>query len=111
MFVDEVETRPVVARILSVPEWRARYLERVAMLAERELDWAVLGPRVERWRALLIEAVGADPFLGDPEAFRSSLDGPGSSLKTIAEQRRQYLQRHPALRTAPPGNDDLERED
>ncbi len=105
VFADEIETRPVIARIMSVPEWRELYLERLRLLAERELDWKILGERITLWRDLLMDAVDEDPFLGDTRAFRSSLDGPDNSLKTIAEQRRNYLLRHPDLNKDEPATD------
>ena len=100
VFADDIETRPVIARIMAVPEWRERYLERVRLLAERELDWKILSERITLWRDLLLDAIDEDPFLGDPDVFRSSLEGPGNSLKTIAGQRRNYLLQHPSLKKA-----------
>ena len=73
---------------------------RVRLLAERELDWKILSERITLWRDLLLEAIDEDPFLGDPDVFRSSLEGPGNSLKTIAGQRRNYLLQHPSIKKA-----------
>ena len=68
-FVDEVETRPVIARILAVPAWRAEHLETLREVAEVQLDWKTLGPRIDAYRDLIEADVVRDPFLGDRTAF------------------------------------------
>lgn len=95
--VDELETRPLIARILAVPEWRAMYLDEVRRLATVELDWGVLGKRVDAYRELIVEAVDQDPFDPDRRAFLDSIEGGDRSLESIARQRREFLLGHASL--------------
>ena len=85
-------------RILAVPAWRERYLDQVRELAEVELDWNTLGPRVESYRELIVDAVAQDPFDPDRSTFLESLDSDGMSLKSIAKERRDFLLRHDSLK-------------
>ena len=87
----ETEIRPVIARLLSVKEWREQYLQHVRGLAEIELDWQKLGPRVEGYRDLIIADIELDPFHGDRERFLEQLDGPENSLKSITKDRQSFL--------------------
>ena len=78
------------SRLLAVPAWRARYLEHVRQIAEHELDWRVLGPRVASWRALIEEAVEADTRkLDSTEAFLAATAD--ASLPPVEEGVRQPL--------------------
>ena len=101
-FADEVETRPVIARILAVPAWRAEYLETLREIAEVQLAWKTLGPRVDAYRELIEADVVRDPFLGDRNAFLRSIYGNDQSLKSIAAERRRFLLDHADLKPAAP---------
>ena len=92
-----IDTRPVIARILAVPEWRDLYLDRVRMLAQQELDWATLERRVTVWRDLIVDDLVMDPFMNGRMAFEASLDGPDQSLRTNAAERRRFLLGHEQL--------------
>ena len=81
----------MIARILSIDEWREQYLQNVRHLAEQELDWEQLGTRIATYRDLIIEDVEADPFLGDRELFIEQLVGPENSLKKNSNDRRTFL--------------------
>ncbi|MCA9284695.1 MAG: CotH kinase family protein, partial [Phycisphaerales bacterium] len=82
--------KPLRSRLLAVPAWRARYLEHVRQIAEHELDWRVLGPRVASWRALIEEAVEADTRkLDSTEAFLAATAD--ASLPPVEEGVRQPL--------------------
>ena len=94
---NELETRPVIARILSVEAWRADYLETIREIAETDLDWANLKPRIDAYRALIERDVVQDPFHGDRTGFRRSLYGDDDSLKSFAAERRRFLLKHPEL--------------
>ncbi len=81
-------SKPLLSKLLAVPALRERYLGYVKDIATRHLDWAVLGPVAERYRALIADAVAADvKKLSTNEAFDASIEG----LKQFAEARRAAL--------------------
>src|SRR5207302_10373685 len=57
--MDDVR-KPLRSRLLSVPSLRARYLEHVRTIAETQLDWKRLGPRVAQYRGLIEDEVALD---------------------------------------------------
>jgi hypothetical protein len=95
--------RPLISKLLAVPEFRTRYLQYVRELADKWLDWNRLGPIAAHYHELIAEAVEADTRkLASTAAFRQSVDGtaaagggrgPGASvsLRSFAEQRRAFL--------------------
>lgn len=106
---------PLRAKLLAVPELRARYLEHVRAIAADQLDWAKLGPVVAAYRRLIESEVRADTRkLESFEAFdRATADaaespaggdrGPGGmSLRAFADGRRKYLLEHPAIKNLGP---------
>lgn len=101
-FAGDPEIRPVIARILAVEAWRAEYLQTLREIAETQLDWRKLGPRVDAYRALIEAAVARDPFLGDRTTFLRSLYGDEQSLKSLAAERRRFLLGHADLVPSPP---------
>lgn len=101
---NELETRPVIARILSVEAWRADYLETIREIAETDLDWANLKPRIDAYRILIENDVVRDPFQGDRTGFRRSLYDEKESLRSFAKDRRRFLLDHPELGTAKKGS-------
>jgi spore coat protein CotH len=108
--LDQTE-RPLRSRLLQVPEWRERYLEYVGQIAERDLDWAVLGPMVAEMRARIEPFVELDSRkLTSFEEFQQSTNHgvaeaevpPDSDriLHTFAQERRAYLLAHPEVQAA-----------
>ena len=100
-------SKPMLSKVLAVPELRARYLGYVREIAETWLDWNKLGPLAKQYQAVIADAVKADTRkLDSTEAFFSGVDGlmpaqagPGAgrgrgSLKSFAEQRRAFLLNH-----------------
>jgi hypothetical protein len=95
--------KPLLRRLLAVPNLKARYLAHVRELADKWLDWNTLGPVVTRYHTLIADEVKADTRkLSSYEAFAKGLDqdtetegfrGPERmlSFKNFAEQRRAYL--------------------
>jgi hypothetical protein len=96
--------KPLISRLLAVPELRTRYLGYVRELAETWLDWKNLGPVASNYHALIARDVqretrGLDSF----ERFEKNLTedvagrgfGPGGGtklgIKSFADQRRAYL--------------------
>lgn len=87
-------TTPLRSKLLAVPALRAKYLQYVREIAERDLDWATLGPLVERYQRVIRADVERDTRkLYSTEAFSAGV----TSLKEFAEKRRAYL-----LRKIPP---------
>lgn len=96
-------SKPLISKLLAVPQWREKYLSYVREIAEKQLDWKNLGPRAEHYQTLIDDYVKADTRkLDSYEAFRKSLtedvtgEGGGFgrisiSLKTFADERREYL--------------------
>ena len=107
-------SKPLLSKLLAVPEYRARYLSLVRQLAETWLDWNTLGPVVERYHSMITPEVVADTRkLDSTEAFQSAITQqasagggpPGHStigLKTFADQRRAYLLGLPSVANAAP---------
>jgi hypothetical protein len=108
------DSKPLLSKLLAVPEYRARYLSLVRQLAETWLDWKTLGPVVERYHGLIAPEVVADTRkLDSTEAFQGAITQeasarggpPGHStigLKTFADQRRAYLLGLPVVANAAP---------
>jgi len=92
-------------KLLGVPALRARYLATMGDIAEKWLDWAQLGPIVERHRKLIADEVARDTRkLDTTEAFTTGVYGqPGEepasagTIKGFADQRRSALLNHPEI--------------
>jgi hypothetical protein len=97
-------SKPLISKMLAVPELRARYLGYVRDIAEHWLDWNKLGPVATRYQTLIADAVKADTKKLDSfEEFQKALEGgtatntesrgtgPTGSIKSFADQRRAYL--------------------
>ena len=85
-------TKPLRSKLLAVPALRQRYLSYVREIAEKQLDWKTLGPRVEQYQALIATDVKADTRkLYSTEAFTTSTTGETDSLKAFVVKRREFL--------------------
>ena len=99
-------SKPLLSRLLAVPELRARYLGYVRDIAETWLDWNRLGPVVDQYRSLIATDVEADTrklyptaafqngITGDTAESAGAGFGPGGptmNLKSFADKRRDYL--------------------
>lgn len=114
--------KPLRSKILAVPSLRARYLQHVHTIADKSLDWKVLGPVVAQYRSLIekeIEAdtrklssfanfqkATADAVAKEPNANTESEPsrrfGPprhSVSLRAFADQRREFLLNHEAVKS------------
>ena len=86
----EDPTKPLRSRLLAVPELRERYLGYVRDIAQRWMDWGVVGPIVERHQALIADDVRADTRkLYDNASFTSGVE----NLRSFMDQRREFLLR------------------
>lgn len=85
-------TKPLRSKLLAVPELKKRYLEIVLDIAERWLDWDVLGPLATEPQTLISDDVQIDTRkLYSFEQFLSAVDGGTGSLRSFVEQRRENL--------------------
>ncbi len=94
------DSKPLISKLLAVPEWRARYVGYVREIAEKWLDWDKLGPIASKAHDLIAPEVARDTRkLDSTDAFQASLtqdagEGFGArsiGLKNFADQRRAYL--------------------
>jgi hypothetical protein len=97
-------TKPLLYRLLMVPELRERYLGYVRDVAENWLEWERLQPIVEDYRALIRGVIEVDERkLYSTDEFELGVTGassgggfgpgapPGMTLKAVVEQRQAYL--------------------
>lgn len=108
-------SKPLRSRLLQVPSLKARYLSHVRTIATDWLDWNRLGPVVTSYAKLIDSEVKADTRkLSTYEEFQQATSaraaepageqaGPGrrgGSLKSFADQRRNYLLNTTSVRQA-----------
>ena len=87
--------RPLIKRLLSNPQWRARYLAHVRTVVDEWLDWEVLEPIIKEYQALIdAEVQKDDKKLYGYEEFAT---GVPADLELFVNQRREYLRNHPEL--------------
>jgi hypothetical protein len=101
------DARPVIRRLLSNPNLRARYLAHVRTICDEWLDWKALGPVFEDYRALAAEDVLSDPhnLASFGEFFDSDVSEPAGGgpfgappgMKRFVDARREFLLKHPEL--------------
>ncbi len=109
--------RPVINRLLSHPQWRARYLAHVRTVIDEWLSWDVIEPVIERYQTLIDAEVQQDDkklynyqdFVASTadESFGSGMSenrggGGASSLKSFITQRQTYLLNHSELNKPTP---------
>jgi spore coat protein CotH len=115
--------KPLRSKVLAVPSLRTRYLQHVRTIAEKSLDWKTLGPVVAQYRSLIEKEIEADTrklsSFADFQkatadaAAKESNDKAASepprrfgpphhsvSLRAFADQRREFLLNHEAIKSA-----------
>lgn len=103
----ENNMRPVISRLLGIPEWKARYIAHVKTVVDEWLDWEVMEPIVREYHNLIASEVEKDDKkLYDYNSFVESVDGEGRgrtpSFKVFVMQRRDNLLNHPELNKPTP---------
>jgi CotH protein len=93
--LDDV-SKPLRSKLLAVPALRARYLAYVHDIAEKWLDWRVVGPLVSQWQTLIEPDVTVDTRkIYATEAFYADVGDDGqaseSTLRGFIERRQAYL--------------------
>ena len=87
--------RPLIKRLLSNPEWRARYLAHVRTVVDEWLDWEVLEPIIKEYQALIdTEVQQDDKRLYGYQEFATDVP---MDLKRFVSERREHLSNHPEL--------------
>ena len=99
--------RPVISRLLGIPEWKARYIAHVKTVVDEWLDWEVLAPIVKEYHSLIAEEVQKDEkSLYDYNSFEESINGNRAgrtpSLSRFVADRRGNLLNHPELNKPTP---------
>jgi CotH kinase protein len=96
--------KPLLNRLMLVPELKLKYLGYVKSITEKWLNWERIGPLAASYQALIAADVKADNRkLGSTEQFTAGvtvdvqesfggpISAPGMSLKTFVEKRRAYV--------------------
>ncbi len=87
--------RPLINRLLSTPEWRARYLAHVRTVVDEWLDWEVLEPIIKEYQTLIdTEVQQDDKKLYGYQEFVTDVP---ADLKRFVNERREYLRNHPEI--------------
>lgn len=95
--------KPLISKLLAVPNLRKRYLGFVRDMATRWLDWSNLEPLAQQWQAQISDDVRTDthrlyPFEAFTQGVRQDTEEQGFrgprraiSIKSFADQRRAFL--------------------
>ena len=84
------DSKPLRARLLAVPALRERYLGYVRDIAEKQLDWSKVEPRVRELHTLIDPDIKIDTRkLYTYDAFQADV----ARLQNFFEQRREFLLR------------------
>ena len=84
------DSKPLRSRLLAVPALRERYLGYVRDIAEKQMDWTKVEPRVRQLQALIDPDIKVDSRkLYTYDAFQSDVN----RLATFFQQRREFLLR------------------
>ncbi len=99
--------RPVISRLLGVPEWKARYIAHVQTVVDEWLNWEVMEPVIREYHNQIAAEVEKDnKKLYDYNSFLESIDREGvrrtPSFKVFVTQRRDNLLNHPELNKPTP---------
>ncbi|HIG28298.1 MAG TPA: hypothetical protein EYQ50_11045 [Verrucomicrobiales bacterium] len=102
------EGRPVVHRLLNIPQIRARYTAHVRTIIDDWLNWEKLQPIVASYKALLDSEIKKDirKESGYEDFVRGDVltveNGRVLGIKQFVEKRRTFLLSNPALTAAAP---------
>jgi hypothetical protein len=91
--------RPVLQRLLSIPELRQRYLAHMRAVLQERYHPSSITPLIDEFHALSIDAIMADPNKGfTMTAYTNDL----RVLKNFVTNRYNFLTNHAELRPLPP---------
>jgi len=96
---EDNSNRPVISKLLAVPELRQRYLAHMRTILEREFNPENLNALIDQYAKTIEAYVEEDPKKDFTMAsFRSGI----TSLKNLIKTRHAYLSSHAELSKAPP---------
>ena len=97
---EDNSARPLIKRLLSNPEWRARYFAHVQTVMDEWLDWEVFEPIIKEYQTLIDAEVQQD----DKKlyGYQEFAIGVPEDLKRFVTQRREHLRNHPELNKPTP---------
>ncbi|MDP6423905.1 MAG: CotH kinase family protein [Planctomycetota bacterium] len=88
------DDRPLLQKLLEVPEWRARYLAHLHSMTTQALNWQKLGPALERLHEMIADVTRADTRkLYGQEAFATSV----AEIRKTVEKRVASIMKHPEI--------------
>ena len=91
--------RPVINKLLSVPEFRQRYIAHMRTVLENDFNPENLTVTIDRYVKTIETFIENDPKKDfNMTSFRSSI----SQLKELISTRHQYLSTHPEISKVPP---------
>jgi hypothetical protein len=96
---EDAASRPVISRLMAVPQFRERYLAHIRTIIEESLDWDVLAPQIEAYRVLIADEVQVDTKkLYSYDQFEASF----LDIQNFINGRRNYLLSHPEINRPAP---------
>ncbi|MGA1841341.1 MAG: lamin tail domain-containing protein, partial [bacterium] len=100
-------SRPLISRLMAVPQFRERYLTHIRTIVEESLNWDVLAPQVEAYRALIADEVQGDTKkLYSYSAFEASF----TDIENFVNNRCNYLLNYPEISKPTPEISSVVRE-
>jgi len=91
--------RPVISKLLAVPEFRQRYIAHMRTVLEEDFNPEILNATIDQYEKVIESAVEDDPKKDfSLSQFRSAI----TALKDSIQTRHEYLTSHPDLSKAPP---------
>lgn len=96
--------RPVIAKLLAVPELRQRYLAHMRTVLQEYYNPTVINPIIDQYHRLTVADIITDPKKNyTMTAYTNDL----TALKTFVAQRYAFLTNHAELRPLPPVISDI----